>query len=84
MKAMTSQDKKNRSITSNGFDSNSEFANALNDFYFRFNDEHDITNVHSGLIDMLSDCTATSQPTVSAHSVPCSINVILERALGLT
>ena len=70
MKAMTSQgNKKHRSITIDGFDSNSELANALNDFYLCFNDEHDFTNVHSDLFDMLSDCTATSQPTVSAHAV---------------
>ena len=51
MEGMTSQNSKsNGSITIDiGFGSNSELANALNDFYLCFNDEHYFINVHSDL-----------------------------------
>ncbi len=51
---------RNRWIHEDGFESHSEIANALNDFYLCFNDEFDFTIVHNDLFDILSDCTATS------------------------
>lgn len=70
MKAMTGQDKKNPgSVIIDGFDSNLGLANALNDFYLRFNDEHDFTKDHGNFVDSLNDITANPQPTISAISV---------------
>ncbi len=60
---------RNRWIREDGFKSHSEIANALNDFYLCFNDEFDFTIVHNNLFDILSDCTATSQFTISVHSI---------------
>lgn len=63
MEAMWSQAKKKKyeSSYTNGFDTNS---NALNGFYLHLNDERGFKNVHGGLFDSLSDCTATPQPTL--------------------
>lgn len=70
IKAMTGQDKKNfGSVTIDGLDSNLGLADALNDFYLCFNDEHDFTKDHCSLFDSLNDITANLQPTISAISV---------------
>ncbi len=71
MKAMTGQDKRKNSgsVTIDGFDSNSELANALNDFYLRFNDEHDFTKARCDILDSLNDITVNPQLTISAISV---------------
>jgi len=52
MKAMPCQQNTyNRSISIDGFNSNIELVNALNDLYLCFRDEHDFTNAHSDHFD---------------------------------
>lgn len=66
-----------------GFDSNSELVNGLNDFYLCFNDEHDFTPKHSVLFDTLSS-GLTPQFSISATPVSSmSLKCMLGRALGL-
>lgn len=51
------------------FDLNSGLANVLNDFYLRFNDEHDFTENHCDIFNSLNYITVSTHLKISAISV---------------
>lgn len=70
MKTMTGQDKrKNMEISIKGFSGNGDIANALNDFYLRFNHEFDFFSECRNLSEGLSEQADTSSFSVRASDV---------------